>query len=185
MGGTTVVRSERRPKGAWPITLAHRGRNVRPCGPARPEQRDRPTDARQRGNGTQGRDHRRTGPVAHRRQPLMGERSRALFTRNTTLDTIWRQAPSHHGHWSSFVSSRTRGAIGRTDPNHAGSGFYRSIVGWPSTSTSAVRLGLPRAPTPAPAPPTKPVPAPAPPPGNSGKTVRVTSIASLMANLAN
>ncbi len=64
---------------------------------------------------------------------------RSIFTKTTSLDSIWRNAPSRHGHVTSFTSSRTAGAIGRTDPIRSRSGWTRSIVGWPGTRTSAVR----------------------------------------------
>ncbi len=64
---------------------------------------------------------------------------RSLFTKSASLDAVWRNAPSRHGHVTSFVSKRTAGAAGRTDPARSRSGWTRSIVGWPATSTSAVR----------------------------------------------
>jgi len=64
---------------------------------------------------------------------------RAVFTRNTSLDAVWRGAPSFHGNVRSFSSSRTSRATGRTDPIRATSGFTRSIIGRPDTRTSAVR----------------------------------------------
>jgi len=63
----------------------------------------------------------------------------AIFTRNASLDAVWRGAPSFHGHVTSLSSSRTRGAIGRTDPVRTGTGYSRSIIGWPATQTSTVR----------------------------------------------
>ena len=66
---------------------------------------------------------------------------RAIFTKNTSLDSVWRSAPWRHGHVRSFNSSRTRGAVGRTDPVKANSGYHRSIVGFPATSTAAARHG--------------------------------------------
>jgi hypothetical protein len=100
---------------------------------------------------------------------------RAIFTRNASLDAVWRQAPFRHGHVTSFSSVRRPGAVGRTDPLYAWSGFYRSIIGWPATTTSAVRLGIPQA--------TAPLPS-APPAPSGGKTVTVSSIPALLANLA-
>jgi hypothetical protein len=65
---------------------------------------------------------------------------RAVFTQSASLGSVWNGAPAHHGNLSSFSSTTTRGAIGRTDPVSSGSGYTRSIVGWPSTRTSIVRL---------------------------------------------
>ena len=81
---------------------------------------------------------------------------RTVFTRTMTLDAMWRAAPNFHGHVTSFSSTRTPGAVGRTDPVYATSRYYRSIVGRLTTSTAAVRGGS-AAPTPAPTP----TPAPA------------------------
>ncbi len=63
---------------------------------------------------------------------------RALFGATRTLDAVWRSAPSRHGHVTSFSSTRTPGATGRTDPVHPHAGFTRSIVGWLSTTTSMI-----------------------------------------------
>lgn len=68
---------------------------------------------------------------------------RRVFTRDATLDSIWRASPTRHGHVSSFSSTRTTGAKGRTDPVYPRSGFTRSIVGWTSTSTMVVRQESP------------------------------------------
>ncbi len=87
---------------------------------------------------------------------------RALFTRQVSLDTIWHEAPSYHAHATRFVSARTAGAIGRTDPDRPGSGFNRSIIGWPSTNASAVLEGNSTSVTP-------------PPPGGSGPAPTVTA----------
>lgn len=77
---------------------------------------------------------------------------RTIFTRTLTLDAMWRAAPSRHGHVTSFKSTRTAGAIGRTDPVRSRSGFTRSIVGRLSTSTAVVRRAPAPTPTPKPAP---------------------------------
>jgi parallel beta-helix repeat protein len=79
---------------------------------------------------------------------------RRVFTADTTLNAIWKAAPTRHGHVSGFVSSRTAGAVGRTDPVHTSSGYTRSVVGRLATlTTSMVRGGIavvvpPPAPTP-------------------------------------
>jgi len=68
---------------------------------------------------------------------------RRVFTQDATLAAIWKAAPTRHGHISGFISNRTSGAVGRTDPVHASSGFTRSIVGrLLSATTSMVRGGL-------------------------------------------
>jgi hypothetical protein len=87
---------------------------------------------------------------------------RAVFKRTVSLSTVWRAAPTYHGHVTTFASSRTRGASGRTDPTRTRSGFYRSIAGWLSTSTAYVRRAAP----------------------SVGRTVNVASIPALKAALA-
>ena len=76
---------------------------------------------------------------------------RALFRTTQTLDAIWKNAPSHHGHVRPFTSARTHGASGRTDTVRVDSGFGRSFVGWPATMTSTVRTGTASTPVPTPA----------------------------------
>ena len=66
---------------------------------------------------------------------------RAIFTQSTSLASVWNGAAAYHGHVTSFTSTRTRSATGRTDPVSSGSGYTRSIVGWPSTRTTSVRQG--------------------------------------------
>ena len=65
---------------------------------------------------------------------------RAIFTQSASLGSTWNGAPAYHGHVTSFSSSRTVGAIGRTDPVSARSGYTRSIVGWPTTTPAPVAL---------------------------------------------
>ena len=87
---------------------------------------------------------------------------RAIFTQSTSLASVWNGAAAYHGHVTSFTSTRTRSATGRTDPISSGAGYTRSIVGWPSTRTSTVRLE-PSSPAPsAPTPTASPVPVAAP-----------------------
>ncbi len=88
----------------------------------------------------------------------------AIFATNTSLDSVWRGAPSRHGHVTTFSSSRRRGATGRTDPVHVSSRFERSIIGSLGTTTSAVRQAASPAvtvPTPTPTPPVSGIPVPA------------------------
>lgn len=68
---------------------------------------------------------------------------RAIFTQSTSLSSVWNGAPAYHGHVTSFSSTRTRGATGRTDPISSASNYTRSIVGWLSTRTSTVRQDPP------------------------------------------
>ncbi len=77
---------------------------------------------------------------------------RAIFTRNASVDSVWRTAPTYHGHVTSFASTRRLGAIGRTDPVTRTWGYYRSIVGWPGTSTAVIRRAAVQVPPAAPAP---------------------------------
>jgi hypothetical protein len=114
---------------------------------------------------------------------------RALFTTDETLDAVWRFAPAAKGNYGAFPSARTPGAIGQYDPNTPTTGYYRSFVGDPSLTTTAVTgnapavaaaypaptpdvpaaltpTPVPAIPTPAPAIPTPalpPVPSPANP----------------------
>ncbi len=77
---------------------------------------------------------------------------RAILATNASLDLVWRNAPTFHGHVTSFRPVRTMGTIGRTDPLRTGYGYYRSIAGWLSTSTVSVRQSAPPAPTSTPTP---------------------------------
>lgn len=98
----------------------------------------------------------------------------ALFTTDQTLDAAWRGAPAARGNYIPFQSSRTPGALGQLDPDAPTSGYYRSFVGDPSLTTSAITGGSavvagasfsappastqPASPQPAPAQPTFVVP---------------------------
>ena len=77
---------------------------------------------------------------------------RALFTSDQTLADLWRTQPNFHGHEFGFGSSRTKGMTALMDPDNPTSGYYRSFIGNPATTTANVREG------------TAPV-APPPPPG--------------------
>ena len=79
---------------------------------------------------------------------------RGVFTRDVSLDTMWRQAAGHNDHVKAFVATRGTGYTGRTDSDTASSGYYRSIVGRLGTTTVAVRLGIARQSAPPPPPPT-------------------------------
>jgi hypothetical protein len=64
---------------------------------------------------------------------------RTIFTQSVTLDAMWRAAPIRHGHVTSFSSTRTSGATGRTDPITRTAGYDQSIVGRLTTTTATVR----------------------------------------------
>src|SRR4029077_5864653 len=54
---------------------------------------------------------------------------RALFTTHQTIDSLWRTAPSYHGHDFSFPSVRSPGYTVEMDPDYVGSGYYRALTG--------------------------------------------------------
>jgi hypothetical protein len=68
-----------------------------------------------------------------------------LFTGHTTVDAMWKSAPSFHGNVSSYDSSRNPGYLSQMDPTSTGGGtneiYYRSMVSIPSTTTDAVISG--------------------------------------------
>jgi hypothetical protein len=78
---------------------------------------------------------------------------RGVFTKDVSVDAMWRVASGHHGHVKAFPSTRGTGYVGRTDTQTATSGFYRSIVGHVYTTTTAVRLGIAVQTAPPPPPP--------------------------------
>jgi hypothetical protein len=53
---------------------------------------------------------------------------RDLFTTHQTIDQMWRNQSNANGHFASFSSSRTPGAMVSQDPMTATSGFYRSVA---------------------------------------------------------
>jgi len=59
------------------------------------------------------------GPAYYVRQILEGD---------GTIESIWRKAPTAHGHVLAFPSVRTPGMTALMDPTHESSGFYRSLV---------------------------------------------------------
>jgi flagellar hook assembly protein FlgD len=63
---------------------------------------------------------------------------RGLFTTDQTLERLWRTAPGHNGHVSSFTSTRTSGVRALMDPEAPSSGFYRSLVTHPTLTTGMV-----------------------------------------------
>jgi hypothetical protein len=52
----------------------------------------------------------------------------ALFTTGQPLKDLWQGAPNYHGHDIPFTPTRSTGTA-ILDPDSAGAGFYRSIVG--------------------------------------------------------
>ena len=70
---------------------------------------------------------------------------RQLFTTNRTLDQVFRNAPTWHGHLQGpFDSQRTPGLRFQLDADTAApSGFYRSLVGDLGLRASAVTGALP------------------------------------------
>ena len=99
---------------------------------------------------------------------------RAIFTNDTSLAQIWRSAPSSKGRVLTYTSSRGRGVVvmTRKETWKGKASYYRSIVGRPSTSTSAVRSGAPvSAPPSNPNPPPNPVNPPPPSVPNPGSAL--------------
>jgi hypothetical protein len=89
---------------------------------------------------------------------------RAIFTKDQTLDQVWRRAAGNYGHVRTFGSTRNPGIGAHTDTRFWSSGYYRSIVGHTSMATASVRMGIPLATPPPPPPPPPPAPPPPPPP---------------------
>ena len=53
---------------------------------------------------------------------------RALFTKHTTIQDMWRTMPNQNGHVVSFASARTPGATVYQDPTTPTSGYWRSLA---------------------------------------------------------
>ena len=81
---------------------------------------------------------------------------RALFTTHQTIDSMWRTAPSFHGHAFSFASARSPGYTVVMDPDNVSWGYFRSLTGkldlWtddaagmPPTSADPASLAVPGA----------------------------------------
>ena len=70
-----------------------------------------------------------------------------IFSGHTTLDAMWKAAPSFHDNVISYASSRNPGHTSQMDPNVAGSVaggsdvYYRSMVSIPTLSTDSVKSG--------------------------------------------
>ena len=63
---------------------------------------------------------------------------RALFTTHQTIENLWRTQPNAEGNVVSFASKRTPGATAFSDPETPTSGFYRSLVGDRTVTTSDI-----------------------------------------------
>ena len=59
----------------------------------------------------------------------------ALFQRRGTVESMWRRNPNFHDHVLDFDSVRTSGARLLLDPDRASTGFYRSMVLRPGSTT--------------------------------------------------
>jgi hypothetical protein len=70
-----------------------------------------------------------------------------LFTGHTTVDAMWKAAPSAHGNFMSYPSSRDTGYTSQLDPDVASpvaggpERYYRSMVSIPSSTTDAAISG--------------------------------------------
>jgi hypothetical protein len=53
---------------------------------------------------------------------------RSILAGKSTVDRIWRDSPTYHGHILRFDSLRSPGYTAQMDPTRPSSGFYRSIV---------------------------------------------------------
>ena len=72
------------------------------------------------------------GPAYYVRRILAGE---------GTIESIWREAPTAHGHVLAFASVRTPGMTALMDPTKKSSGFYRSLVARAEMSADEVARG--------------------------------------------
>lgn len=69
---------------------------------------------------------------------------RGLLGTDETVDRIWREAPTFHGHVLTFPSIRSPGNVAAMDPTRSDSGFNRSIVSRPGLDAAQVRDGAGR-----------------------------------------
>jgi hypothetical protein len=53
---------------------------------------------------------------------------KSILRGRSSIDRIWRSAPTYHGNLLRFDSLRSRGYTAQMDPDNATSGFHRSIV---------------------------------------------------------
>ena len=66
---------------------------------------------------------------------------RELFRSKSTVEAIWRGAPTFHDNVSTFKSERSKGFVASMDPDRPESGFYRSLVTKPGLKATHVRGG--------------------------------------------
>ena len=66
---------------------------------------------------------------------------RALLSSTTTVDRIWRGAPTFHDHVLAFPSARTPGAVALVDPTASDGGYNRSLVWRPGLRADQVVAG--------------------------------------------
>ncbi len=69
---------------------------------------------------------------------------RALLGTDSSVDAIWRAAPTFHRHELGFDSVRTPGYRAAMDPTRVDSGFNRSIVWRPGLTAAEMRAGAGR-----------------------------------------
>jgi parallel beta-helix repeat protein len=74
--------------------------------------------------------------VADTYRPIAAWYIRRIFTSSASIDSAWLNAANRHGHVTTFSSTRTRSAYGRTDPVYVRAGFTRAIVGRVATGSS-------------------------------------------------
>ncbi|HEV7809497.1 MAG TPA: hypothetical protein VGO64_02770, partial [Candidatus Limnocylindrales bacterium] len=60
-----------------------------------------------------------------------------------SVEGIWRSAPNRNGHFLTFSSARTKGAVAEMDPDNVSSGFHRSIVLKPRLTSRQILGGAP------------------------------------------
>lgn len=60
-----------------------------------------------------------------------------------SVEGIWRSAPNRNGHFLTFSSARTKGAVAEMDPDNVSSGFHRSIVLKPRLTSLQILGGAP------------------------------------------
>ncbi|TMD32934.1 MAG: hypothetical protein E6I94_00620 [Chloroflexi bacterium] len=70
-----------------------------------------------------------------------GSYLRPILSSTSTIDRIWRSAPSFRGNVSAFPSARTPGAVALLDPTAPDSGFNRSLVWRPGLRADQVVAG--------------------------------------------
>jgi hypothetical protein len=77
----------------------------------------------------------------------------SILAGKSSIDRIWREAPTYHGNLLRFDSLRSKGYVAQMDPNTPTSGFYRSIVLQEGLASAKVLAGAVRSAGPALPPP--------------------------------